>query len=140
MLLVAALAAFTMGMYVYSINTFLAVETKGGIVLVSGGIRTFLFFIFFPGAFGLIGGYIVHLKGGLAYGAILRTLVLFLAFVLQVYGLWLTFSRGALLGLMTIAFSQAPYSSMVKLADQARINRREFIDAYRGRGPEHPVR
>lgn len=99
-LLVAALAAFTMGMYVYSINTFLAVETKGGIVLVSGGIRTFLFFIFFPGAFGLIGGYIVHLKGGLAYGAILRTLVLFLAFVLQVYGLWLTFSRGALLGLM----------------------------------------
>jgi len=114
-LLVAALASFTMGVYVYSINTFLVAQTGGDLTLVSGTGRSFLFFIFFPGVFGLIGGYIVHLKGGLAYGAILRTLVLFLAFLLQSYGLWLTFSRGAFLGVLVggglalfLVFSDSP--------------------------------
>lgn len=98
-LLVGTLAAFGMAFYVFSINMFLVEETIGELSLVSGSLRTFLFFVFFPCAFGGTSAYIVHLKGGVAYGSILRTLVLFLSAVLLSYGLWLTFSRGAFLGL-----------------------------------------
>lgn len=97
-MLIVALAAFGMGMYVYAVNMFLSANTQGDLNLIATTARAIIFLGVFPGAFGLIGGYIVYLKGGVAYGRILRTLIVFLTFGIQTYGLWLTYSRGAYLG------------------------------------------
>ncbi|MFP6581917.1 MAG: O-antigen ligase family protein [Candidatus Hydrogenedentota bacterium] len=99
-LLVGALAAFFMFFYMYSLNALLLSHTLGAIPLIQGTARSVFYLGILPCAFGLVSGYLVHLKGALGYGRILGTVLLFLTAGMQVYCLWQTYSRAAMLGLM----------------------------------------
>lgn len=99
-LLVGALAGFFMYFYLYSLNTLLLSHTDGAIPLIAGTARTVFYLAILPITFSLVSGYLVHLKGVLGYGRILGTLLMFLAGMMQVYALWLTYSRGAMAGLL----------------------------------------
>lgn len=99
-LLVGALAAFFMYFYMYSLNALLLSHTQGAIPLIQGTARSVFYLGVLPCAFGLVSGYLVHLKGSLGYGRILGTVLLFLTAGMQIYCLWQTYSRAAMLGLM----------------------------------------
>lgn len=99
-LLVAGLSGLAMLVYMYGLNALLEGYTEGSIRLIKGSGRSIFFYGGLPIAFGLVSGYLTHLKGTLGYGRILSTLILFLAAIVQLYSLMLTFSRGAVLGFM----------------------------------------
>jgi hypothetical protein len=99
-LLVGGLAGFFMYVYMYGLNAFLQANTMSGINLINGTGRVIFYYGVMPIMFGAVSGYLTHIKGTLGYGRILATLILLLAGTMQCYGLWLTYSRGAILGLV----------------------------------------
>jgi len=119
-LLIPAFTALAIALYFFVISGLFGTNPQNAGHIIEGGMAMFFFYALLPGIT-LIGGVGLILKKGLqSYGNVWRITLISMAGIFQCYALWLSISRGGMIGL----FVGMSWTALLLLATTPRFKER----------------